>query len=183
MKKFLIEDGLLWAYVAENIDLNTFSKIINNFDAIASIYPEDMVCISKLHEIIKTANMHDYTTDIIIGLVGQEIAAKVINYNQFSGVTVTDEVIHKRLRKLIDLAVRSEYINKSSLPFRCDVSLGDYKLQRYRNNDPSIFASGIDTKTCFFISVNENDFFFYSLINKNGFVLKIVNIFTIYYFT
>lgn len=175
LKKFLIEDGLLWAYVAENIDLNTFSKIINNFDAIASIYPEDMICISKLHEIIKTANMHDYTTDIIIGLVGQEIAAKVINYNQFSGVTVTDEIIHKRLRKLIDLAVRSEYINKSSLPFRCDVSLGDYKLQRYRNNDPSIFASGIDTKTCFFISVNENDFFFYSLLNKNGFVLKIVN--------
>ena len=175
LKKFLIEDGLLWAYVAENIDLNTFSKIINNFEAIASVYPEEKICISQLHEIIKTANMNDYTTDIIIGLVGQEIAAKVINYNQFSGVTVTDEIIHKRLRKLIDLAVRSEYISKSSLPFRCDVSLGDYKLQRYRNNDPSIFASGIDTKTCFFISVNENDFFFYSLLNKNGFVLKIVN--------
>ena len=29
---------------------------------------------------------------------------------------------YKRLRKLIDLSVRSEYINKSSLPFRCDVS-------------------------------------------------------------
>ena len=175
LKKFLIEDGLLWAYIAENIDLNTFSKIINNFDTIASVFPANKICISQLHEIIKTANMQDYTNDLIIGLVGQEIATKVINYNQFSGVTVTDEVIQKRLRKLIDLSVRSEYINKSSLPFRCNVRLGNYKLQRYRNNDPSIFASGIDTKTCFFISVNENDFFFYSLINKNGFVLKIVN--------
>ena len=175
LKKFLIEDGLLWAYIAENIDLNTFSKIINNFDTIASVFPANKICISQLHEIIKTANMQDYTNDLIIGLVGQEIATKVINYNQFSGVTVTDEVIQKRLRKLIDLSVRSEYINKSSLPFRCNVRLGNYQLQRYRNNDPSIFASGIDTKTCFFISVNENDFFFYSLINKNGFVLKIVN--------
>lgn len=175
LKKFLIEDGLLWAYIAENIDLNTFSKIINNFDTISRVFPASKINISQLHEIIKTANMQDYTNDLIIGLVGQEIATKVINYNQFSGVTVTDEIIQKRLRKLIDLSVRSEYINKSSLPFRCDVKLGDYKLQRYRNNDPSIFASGIDTKTCFFISVNENDFFFYSLINKNGFVLKIVN--------
>jgi hypothetical protein len=175
LKKFLLEDGLLWAYIAENIDVNTFSKIINNFDTISSVFPPDKICISQLHEIIKTANMQDYTNDLIIGLVGQEIATKVINYNQFSGVTVTDEIIQKRLRKLIDLSVRSEYINKSSLPFRCDVRLGNYKLQRYRNNDPSIFASGIDTKTCFFISVNENDFFFYSLINKNGFVLKIVD--------
>lgn len=175
LKKFLLEDGLLWAYIAENIDLNTFSKIINNFDTIASVFPTDKICISQLHEIIKTANMQDYTNDLIIGLVGQEIATKVINYNQFSGVTVTDEVIQKRLRKLIDLSVRSEYINKSSLPFRCNVRLGNYKLERYRNNDPAIFASGIDTKTCFFISVNENDFFFYSLINKNGFVLRILN--------
>lgn len=175
LKKFLIEDGLLWAYIAENIDINTFSKIINNFDIIASVFPKEKICISQLHEIIKTANIQNYTNDLIIGLVGQEIATKVINYNQFSGVTVTDEIIHKRLRKMIDLSVRSEYINKSSLPFRCDVKLGDYKLQRYKNNDPAIFTSGIDTKTCFFISVNENDFFIYSLINKNGFVLKIVN--------
>lgn len=175
LKKFLIEDGLLWAYIADNIDVNTFSKIINNFEAIASVHPEEKICISELHEIIKTANMHDYTNDIIIGLVGQEIATKVINYNQFSGVAVTDEVINKRIRKLIDLSVRSEYINTSSLPYRLNVKLGDYQLQRYMNNDPTIFASGIDTKTCFFISVNENDFFFYSLLNKNGFVFKIVN--------
>ncbi len=175
LKKFLLKDGLLWAYIADNIDLNTFSKIINNFEAIVATTPKENISISKLHEIIKCANVKDYTNDLIVGLVGQEIATKVINYNQFSGVTVTDEIIHKRLRKLIDLSVRSEYITKSSLPFRCDVKLDGYQLQRWKNNDPTIFASGIDTKTCFFISVNENDFFFYSLLNKNGFVIKIIN--------
>ena len=175
LKKFLIEDGLLWAYIADNIDLTTFCKIINNFDEIVATTPKEKISISNLHEIIKCANVSNYTNDLIIGLVGREIATKVINYNQFSGVTVTDEIIHKRLRKLIDLSVRSEYINKSSLPFRCDVKLDGYQLQRWKNNDPTIFASGIDTKTCFFISVNENDFFFYSLLNKNGFVIKIVN--------
>lgn len=175
LKKFLIEDGLLWAYIADNIDLTTFCKIINNFDEIVATTPKEKISISNLHEIIKCANVSNYTNDLIIGLVGREIATKVINYNQFSGVTVTDEIIHQRLRKLIDLSVRSEYIYKSSLPFRCDVKLDGYQLQRWKNNDPTIFASGIDTKTCFFISVNENDFFFYSLLNKNGFVIKIVN--------
>lgn len=175
LKKFLLEDGLLWAYVADNIDLNIFTKIINNFDSIIACCNKEDITIDNLHDLIKKANLYDYANDLIIGLVGQDITAKVINYNQFSGVTVTDEIIHKRLRKLVDLAVRSERITKSSLPFGCDVRLGEYKLQRYKNNEPSIFTSGIDTKTCFFISVNENDFFFYSLLNKNGYVIKITD--------
>lgn len=175
LKKFLLEDGLLWAYIADNIDLNIFAKIINNFDSIIACCNKEDITIDNLHALIKKANLYDYANDLIIGLVGQDITAKVINYNQFSGVTVTDELIHKRLRKLVDLAVRSERINKSSLPFGCDVKLGEYSLQRYRNNDPNIFTSGIDTKTCFFISVNENDFFFYSLLNKNGYVIKVTD--------
>lgn len=175
LKRFLLDDGLLWAYVADNIDLNIFVKIINNFDSIIACCNKEDITIDNLHDLIKKANLYDYANDLIIGLVGQDITAKVINYNQFSGVTVTDELIHKRLRKLVDLAVRSERINKSSLPFGCDVNLGEYSLQRYRNNDPNIFTSGIDTKTCFFISVNENDFFFYSLLNKNGYVIKVTD--------
>ena len=175
LNKFLLEDGLLWAYVADNIDINIFVKIINNFESIIACCNKEDITIDNLHDLIKKANLYDYANDLIIGLVGQDITAKVINYNQFSGVTVTDEIIQKRLRKLIDLAVRSERTPKSSLPFGCDVRLGEYRLQRYRNNDPSIFTCGIDTKTCFFISVNENDFFFYSLLNKNGYVIKITD--------
>ncbi len=175
LKKFLIEEGLLWSYVADNIDIHTFSKIINNFSAVYSCSQEDEIKIENLSELIRKANLYDYANDLIIGLVGIDVAAKVINYNQFSGVAVTDEIINKRIRKLVDLAVRSERTRTSSLPFTCDVKIGNYTLQRYQNNDPKIFTCGVDTKTCFFISVNENDFFFYSLLNKNGYVVKVVN--------
>lgn len=175
LKDFLINKGLLWAYMADNIDINTFLKIINNFESIIACCKKEDIKIENLHEIIRKANLYDYANDLIIGLVGLDVTAKVINYNQFSGVTITDEVIKKRLLKLVDLAVRSEQTTKSSLPFGCNVKIGNYSLQRYKNNDPQIFTSGIDTKTCFFISVNENDFFFYSLLNKNGYTLKIVN--------
>lgn len=175
LKKFLLEDGLLWAYIANNIDLTTFAKIINNFESIIACSSIEEITIENLKNIIKKANLYDYANDLIIGLLGADITAKIINYNQFSGVNVSDEIIYSRLRKAVDLSVRSEKINTSSLPFNCDVKKNNYKLSRYMNNDPAIFTSGIDTKTCFFISVNENDFFFYSLLNKNGYVIKITD--------
>ncbi len=175
LKDFLIEKGFLWAYIADNIELNTFAKIINNFSSIIACCSKEELTIDNIKEIIKKANLYDYANDLIIGLIGTDIAAKVINYNQFSGTNVTDEVIKSRLRKVVDLSVRSERIKKSSLPFNCNVKYDNLRLLRYRNNDPTIFTSGIDTKTCFFISVNENDFFFYSLLNKNGYVIKIVD--------
>lgn len=175
LKKYLVEDGLLWAYIVDNIDIDTLVKIIDNWKMITLTYSPEEITIKNLIEIIKTVNINNYLNDLIIGLVGQEVATKVINYNQFSGVKITDDMISQRLKKMVDLAVRSEYVTKSSLPYECDVAYKKYKLQRYHNNDPKIFTSGVDTKTCFFISVNENDFFFYSLLNKNGFVLKIVD--------
>ena len=175
LKDFLLNKGFLWTYISDNISIDIFTKIINNFESIVACCKPEDININNLQELIKKANLYDYADDFLIGLVGQDVVAKVINYNQFSGVTVTDEIIYKRLRKLEDLAVRSERINTSSLPFTCDVSLGNYSLLRYRNNDPQVFTCGIDTKTCFFISVNENDFFFYSLLNKNGYIIKIVD--------
>lgn len=174
LKKFLMEDGLLWAYLAGNIKEKVMAKIINNFEKIYTLSRE-LINIDNLAELIKKVNLYEYTSDIAIGLIGIENLEKVINYNQFSGVTITSKIILERINKIIDLAVRSENITTSSLPFNCSIKNGDYSLVRYLNNDPKIFTSGIDTKTCFFVSVNENDFFFYSLLSKDGYVLKILN--------
>lgn len=175
LKSFLVEKGILWAYISDNIDIETITRIINNFESLISCIKKEDFSIKNLEEIIKRAKLYDYANELIIGLIGIDNVAKIINYNQFLGVDLTDEVINERLEKVIDLAVRSERATQSSLPFNCDIRLDDYALLRYKNNDPDIFACGIDTKTCFFISVNENDFFFYSLLNKNGYTIKIVN--------
>lgn len=175
LKNFLINEGLLWAYLANNIQLKDILKIINNFQATYACLSLKDLTIDNISEIIKNANLYDYIDDLSVGLVGLDILSKIINYNQFSGVTLTPEDIKKRIRKVIDLSVRAERTPKSSLPFNCDVKYGDYSLRRYHNNDPEIFTSGIDTKTCFFVSVNENDFFFFSLLHKDGYVIKIVD--------
>lgn len=175
LKKFVIKDGLLWVYLAGNIDVNMISKIINNFASIYVSMGSNAINISNIQEVVKKANLYDYVDDFTIALIGLDNLAKIINYNQFLGVNVTDEIIRKRIRKVVDLALRSEEVKTSSLPFTCDIKTNNYSLIRYLNNDPAIFTSGIDTKTCFCVGVNENDFFFYSLLNKDGYVLKIVD--------
>lgn len=175
LKKYLNEDGLLWAYLAGNIELNEITKIINNFNAIYTCVNSEKITIENISEIIKNANLYDYIDDISVALIGLDRLSKIINYNQFSGVAVTSEDIKKRIRKVIDLCVRSERKRTSSLPFNCDVKLDDLTLKRYHNNDPDIFTCGVDTKTCFFVSVNENDFFFFSLLHKDGYTIKITD--------
>lgn len=175
LKKFLVKDDLLWIYLAGNIQLSVVAKIINNFEAIYSSIDPSKINISNITELVKKANLYDYVDDFTIALIGLDNLSKIINYNQFLGVNVTDEIIRLRIQKVVDLALRAENTYTSSLPFSCDIRTDKYSLLRYRNNDPSIFTSGFDTKTCFSVGVNENDFFFYSLLSKDGYVIKIVN--------
>ncbi len=175
LKDLLLNKGLLWAYISGNIETSTISVIINNFQYIVKYCQIDKLTNENLNEIIRKAYLYVYADDILIGLIGPENVSKIINYNQFLGVPITNEIIRKRLNSILDLAVRSERYQTSSLPFDCNVTLGNYTLSRYYNNDPKVFISGIETKTCFFVSVNENDFFIYSLLSKDGYVIKITN--------
>lgn len=175
LKLLLNEKGLLWSYYSDNIDLHVIARIVNNFQSIYACVKNEDININNLQDIIRKANLYDYADEFTIGLLGIDVVSKIINYNQFSGIKVTDEDIRKRLRKAVDLSYRTEYIDKSSLPYKVGVKNDKLSLFRYKNNEPAIFTSGIDTQTCFFLSVNENDFFYYSLLNKNGFVIKILD--------
>lgn len=173
--KLLNEKGLLWAYIAGNLPLETMTMIINNFKAIYESMPNEEINIDNIDKIIRQANLFDFADNISLAIYGPKILSKIINYNQFSGVTVTKEVIQKRIRQAVDLAKKSENTPHSSLPYDIDCHIGSYTLSRYQNNDPEAVICGVETKTCFFISVNDNDFFFYTLLNKNGMIIKITD--------
>ena len=171
----LNEQGLLFCYLMDNISLEEILSIINNFSFIHSYLKPEKINIDSIEDMLKIARTFKYVTDIDIALIGYDNLVKIINYNQFACGEVTDEVIKNRIHKAAYLMKETEHVNESSLPFDIKVKNGGLVLDRYLNNDQDVLVSGIETKTCFFISVNENDFFFYSLLNKNGFVIKIVD--------
>ena len=175
LKQLLNKNDLLFTYLIGNISLNDLLLIINNYSSILFYIKRTNLKIDDIEDLLRIAKTFTYVDDLEIALIGYDNLVKIINYNQFSGIDVTDEVIKNRIHKAVYLEAKSELIDKSSLPYDITVKNDGLILERYLNNDPDVLVSGVETKTCFFISVNENDFFFYSLLNKNGFVIKITD--------
>lgn len=175
LSNLLNNKDLLFTCLTGNISLEEILLIINNYSSIVYYLKKSDFNINDIDNLLRIAKTFTYVNDLEIALIGYDNLVKIINYNQFAGVDVTDDIIKLRIKKAVYLMTKSELINKSSLPYDISVNKGNLKLERYLNNDPNILVSGVDTKTCFFISVNENDFFFYSLLNKNGFVVKITD--------
>ena len=175
LRELLNDNDLLFTYLIGNISLNDMLLIINNYSSIVHYLKRYDISINDLDNILRIAKTFIYVNDLDIALIGYDNLVKIINYNQFTGVSVTDDIIKSRIHKAVYLSYKSELVEDSSLPYDIDVFKKGLHLMRYNNNDPELLISGIETKTCFFMSVNENDFFFYSLLNKNGFVIKIVD--------
>ena len=175
LQNLLNDKDLLFTCLIGNISLEEILLIINNYSSISYYLKKNDFNINDVDNLLRIAKTFTYVNDLEIALIGYDNLVKIINYNQFAGIDVTDDIIKLRIKKAVYLMTKSELLNRSSLPYDISVSKGNLKLERYLNNDPNILVSGVDTRTCFFISVNENDFFFYSLLNKNGFVVKVTD--------
>lgn len=53
----------------------------------------------------------------------------------------------------------------------------NYKYSMYDQQDLSVLLAGINTYACFRVCGNDNDFFHYCLLDKNGFVIKIEDVY------
>ena len=175
LKTLLNDNYLLFSYLIGNITLDDILLIINNYSSIVYYVKSHNMNANDIDSLLKIAKTFTYVSDLEIALIGYENLVKIINYNQFAGLDVTEETIRNRIDKAVYLTIKSELTSKSSLPYDISAEYNGLKLERYLNNDPNALVSGVETKTCFFMSVNENDFFFYSFLNKNGFIVKIVD--------
>ena len=175
LNALLNSDALLFTYLIGNISTQELLIIINNYSSLLAYIKEANVEVKSFEDMLKIAKTFRFANDIDIALIGYDNLVKIINYNQFAGTEVTDEIIKARIKKARYLMTQAEQFNMSSLPYDTKVKKDGLILDRYYNNNPDALVSGIETKTCFFISVNENDFFFYSILNKNGFIVRITD--------
>lgn len=171
LKELLSKDNIFAAILYSDLSDIKLEDLINNFSKI--YYDIDFsMSVDNLNEIIKKIKLSEYATKEQIELLGNDVVRKIITNNQFMSGNTTSEDIKLRLRKAEDLMKRSESINTSAVPYNCDVSKNGVNVVRYLNNDPQLLVSGIDANTCFKLGANDNDFVFYTVLSKNGFVLK-----------
>ncbi len=174
LKDLLISDKLLAPMLYDNLNQAKLYELINNFHNIYSIIDYSLINKSNLDLIFKKLNVYKYANGKQINMLGLEVVEKIINSNQFMDVKVTDDDIKERLVKAEDLLNRAENVTLSTIPY-IDVNKNGVYISRYLNNDPKILTSGIDTNSCFKLSANDNDFLYYTILNKNGFVIKFTN--------
>lgn len=174
LKDLLISDKLLAPMLYDNLNQAKLYELINNFHNIYSIIDYSLINKSNLDLIFKKLNVYKYANGKQINMLGLEVLEKIINSNQFMDVKVTEDDIKERLVKAEDLLNRAENVTLSTVPY-IDVNKNGVYISRYLNNDPKILTSGIDTNSCFKLSANDNDFLYYTILNKNGFVIKFTN--------
>lgn len=174
LKDLLINDKLLAPMLYDDLNQAKLYDLINNFHNIYSIIDYSLINKSNLDLIFKKLNVYKYANEKQINMLGLEVVEKIINSNQFMDVKVTDDDIRERLVKAEDLLNRAEKVTLSTVPY-IDVDKNGIYISRYLNNDPRILTSGIDTNSCFKLSANDNDFLYYTILNKNGFVIKFTN--------
>lgn len=151
--------------------------LVNIIDNTPSIYKGSLknnFNMNRLADISKKAELLQFIDDFTLSLLGEDVAEKIVYNFQFLQGKNTSDKISERLSKAIDLMVRAQDIDKSAIPYFDPIETDNIKLERYYNNDPDILTSGIDSNTCFKISANDNDYFFYSILNKNGMVCRLL---------
>lgn len=169
LKKLLINEGLLSSFLCDdNSNVTVLCDIINNFRFIKKSID---LSISNLPSIVKESYLCRNIDDFTRALLGTDVANKIVYNQQFLQDGNNPDNISLRLRKANDLMLRAESIDKSAVPYFEPLEYKGIKLIRYNNNNPRILTSGIDSNTCFKIDANDNDYLFYSILNKNGCVL------------
>ena len=156
LKKLLIRDGLLACVLQDNDNETLITDIINNLPSTLKNIPNLDASINNLNDIVSKTKLSIIIDEETVDLLG------------------FDEKIIERLNKAKDLMIRAKDIDKSAIPYFDPITINNVTLERYRNDDPNILTSGIDSNTCFKISANDNDYLFYSILNKNGMVAKFV---------
>jgi hypothetical protein len=171
LKRLLIDDGLIACFLCGPDDIRIVSDIVNNYKLIFKGSLLEDNSINRLSSIIKKAELGKCLDNFTLALLGEEVAEKLVYNVQFLQGKNTPEAMALRLKKADDLMVRAESINKSAVPYFEPIEYEGITLSRYHNNDSRILTSGIDSNTCFKICANDNDYLFYSLLNKNGMVV------------
>ncbi len=173
--KFFLDTGLLLSLITIS-DINYLKKIIlvaKNIDIIHKNFNKSEINIQNIDKIIKKSLLYIYATEEDCAILDEEVVEK-ITYNDSFILEPTDENKKSRVAQAICYHVLSKSYIESTVPYS-EVKYSGFCAKRYKNTDPQILTSGIDTDVCFKISGVNNDFLLYTMFNKNGFVYKITD--------
>lgn len=150
-----------------NIQLVT--QLITNMKSIVELSKTFHLDIQNLDHIFTLNGMLQYVDYQTVALLGTNVIKELSTKKQF---TSNDPV--KIISMAKDFVPRMLTRNKSTVPYVSGMTL-NYQYFTYDSQDIDYLLSGIQTFACFRLDGNDNDFFHYCALNKNGVVIKITD--------
>lgn len=143
--------------------------LIQKFGSIAGMFDLAELNIDNLDEILEVKKMFEYGNIKQICLLGKDVIKKIHNDSGYTFASAS-----KRIDVACDLLSNAVSKNSSTVPY-INGECGKYKYSMYDSTDETLLTAGIDTEACFRCSGHDNDFLHYCALDKNGFVIKLID--------
>lgn len=178
-----VSNGLFWlllilgnssyrknmVFKSHGIHLDNIFQLINHLPSMVSVAHllgvdlTDFSCLISIHKNIECMD------DLSLAILGENMIDILCRRLEF---TNRDELeVVRKARELVSLASKRTC---STVPY-IEGDCLNYHYAMYDHLDNDVLLSGILTDACFRIDGNDNDFFHYCVLNKNGFVIKITD--------
>lgn len=176
----LIKNGVFWLqlFMSEfyhpklreyGISRNSIVDLINNMKNISDLSKEFIFDTTKYDELLVLNDISKCADAQAIAILGKENIEKLYKFKAYTGGD--SELIISMAKEFVCQMVKR---NKSTVPYVNGETM-NYKYSVYDPQDDSVLLAGINTDACFRIDGNDNDFFHYCSLDKNGLVIKITD--------
>lgn len=180
LTNYVLENDLFWMLLLLNscdslYDIGLDKEdILSTFNQLKKAYKLAKVLnydINKYEDIITLCELSECADDKTIAILGKDIIFKLYKHQDY-----TEGDIKETIKTAKELICKMTQRDKSTVPY-VKGRTNNYKYSMYTPQDGDILLSGIDTHACFKVGGNDNDFLHYCALDKNGFVIKITDIF------
>lgn len=180
LNDFFVKNGFMWLLLImckyRNSPLGELAlsdkkilKVIDNSLDIVKLSKLFDYDLSNIEDVYFLSNFCECTDDRALAILSKDIVVKLCNYLNY-----TDGNTSSILTAAMELVCQMAKKNKSTVPY-VSGKTDNYLYSVYDSRDDTILTSGIDTNACFKIGGNDNDFFHYCALDKNGVVIKITD--------
>lgn len=178
-----IRSGIAWLLIIEKDDPRFY---IDNSIYKALTSKRVFNILNNIPNLLKFANIHGYNIDgfssfnhlnniagnieeISLAMIGLPLSLKL-----HEDKDISDDEIIEIMNKASYLIAHMANRKNSTVPYISGTTT-NYHYSTYNSNDSDLLLAGIDTSACFKINSTDNDFLFYTALDKNGFAIKITD--------
>ncbi len=152
-------------------NIRCFIELANSMNDIVNFNKKLNFDLNKLSNIYLLGDLSECADEKTVAVLGTDIIEKLYRedrytYNsKYTIVAIALELYSKMVQR-----------NKSTVPL-IQGKTDNYEYSMYDMHDPLILLSGINTNCCFKADGVDNDFLHYCALNKNGFIIKITDLY------